>query len=280
MIFLANILFVTTSLVYLAASELFLAHLTGRSSANALAPRLMVLGVALQAASILLSSVALHVCPVRGVHFALSVVSFAACVLYVSLRRRYRLDFIGAFIAPLALTFHLASRFGGSPAHDGDPAHRLQSVILPVHVITNVLGDALFLLAFATALGYLIKERLLKQKRLSGIFRRLPPLDSLERAEHAFLLSGFVMLTIGLMTGTVWAARVEAGHPADVMRAVLGYTSWFVFAAALAFRASGRWRGRRASYITIFGFLCMSLVMLLYVARTIGPLASLLMELP
>ena len=53
----------------------------------------------------------------------------------------------------------------------------------------NLLGVALFSLAFAAAVAYLVQEKQLKKKRLEGIFQRLPPLDSLDKAEHKFLLA-------------------------------------------------------------------------------------------
>jgi ABC-type uncharacterized transport system permease subunit len=262
---LADLLFGATAAVYLAACVLFVAFLLGRAERAARwAPRLVAVGVPLHASQIVVSSLLLHVCPVAGIHFAMSVASMLAAGAYVVARGRFRIDVVGVFVAPLALTFLLASRFVGAGAGD---APRLRSAILPFHVAANLLGVALFTLAFAAACAYLVQERRLKQKKLEGIFQRLPPLDALDRAEHRFLIAGFPLLTIGILTGTLWAREVEAGGAAEIARAAFGYVSWGLFGLVLLLRAAAGWRGRRAAYGTIAGFGFTVLVLLLYLVR-------------
>jgi ABC-type uncharacterized transport system permease subunit len=262
---LADLLFGATAAVYLAACVLFVAFLLGRAEqAASWAPRLVAVGVPLHASQIVVSSLVLHVCPVEGIHFAMSVVSMLAAAAYVAVRARFRIDVVGAFVAPLALTFLLASRFVGV-GQGGAP--RLRSAILPFHVAANLLGVALFTMAFAAAVAYLLKERRLKQKKLEGIFERLPPLDALDRAEHRFLVAGFPLLTVGVLTGTLWAREVEAGGAQEIARAAFAYASWGLFGLVLLLRAAAGWRGRRAAYGTIAGFGFTVLVLLLYLVR-------------
>lgn len=266
---LSEVLFAVTAAAYSAASVLLVLFLAGKAGTTAPSPwgpRLVALGAATHAGHIVLSSLVLNVCPVKGMHFGLSVVSMVACVAYAVLRKRFKVDVVGAFVAPLALTFFLASRF----VNVHSPATAIKSAILPIHVLVNLLGDALFVLAFAAAVAYLVQENLLKQKKLSGVFRRLPPLDALDRAEHRFLLAGFVLLTAGILTGTVWAYKVEAGTTADVARAALGYATWLVFAGVLVMRAVAGWRGRRAAYGTIAGFAVALVVLGFYLVRALG----------
>jgi ABC-type uncharacterized transport system permease subunit len=260
--FLVDGLFAATASAYLAACVLFIAFLGNERFAVAgrVAPRLVAVGAVLHATHIVVSSLVWHVCPVEGIHFAMSVVSLLACALYLVMRRRYRIDVVGAFVAPLALTFLLASRLVVAT----EPEQRYRSTILPVHVTVNLLGYALFSLAFAAAVTYLLQEKRLKEKRLLGIFRRLPSLDALDRAEHRFLLAGFPLLTIGILTGTYWAHEVEAGSATDIARAALGYATWVLFAAVLCLRAGAGWRGRRAAYGTIAGFTFAVLVLIVY----------------
>ena len=265
---LADVLFLATALVYLVASGLFVAYLAGSERVKGvpnLAPRLVLVGAMLHASHIVVSSLLLRVCPVEGMHFAMSVVSVFVCAVYLGARARFRIDVVGAFVAPLALTFLLASRVVGGE----EPSLRIKSAILPLHVTVNLLGDALFTLAFAAAVAYLVQEKQLKQKRLVGVFQRLPPLDALDEAEHRFLLAGFPLLTIGILTGTIWARRVEVGSAADLTRAAFGYVTWLLFAGVLLLRAAAGWRGRRAAYGTIAGFGFAVLVLILYLVRSL-----------
>jgi ABC-type uncharacterized transport system permease subunit len=258
-------LFFLTAAAYVAASVLFLRYLVrGKGDVGLLGPRLIASGAALHGAHIVVASLVLRVCPVEGIHFPMSVASMSMCVAYVLARKRLRIEVAGAFIAPLALTSLLASRFVGGGA---EPGARVKGAILPFHVTTNLFGVALFTLAFSAATLYLIQEHLLKKKRIDGVFRRLPPLDVLDRAEHRFLLAGFPLLTIGIITGTLWARRVEMGAPSEVLRAIFGYVTWLVIAAVLFLRAAVGWRGRRAAYGTIAGFGFAVVVLLLYLLR-------------
>jgi ABC-type uncharacterized transport system permease subunit len=222
----------------------------------------VAIGVPLHAANIVVASLVAHVCPVEGIHFSMSIASMLAALAYVLARPRFRIDVVGVFVAPLALTFLLASRFVGTGS-----GPRLRSAMLPFHVAANLISLALFTLAFAAAVAYLLQERHLKKKKFQGTFYRLPPLDALDRAEHRFLVAGFPLLTIGVLTGTLWAREVEAGGAAEIARAAFGYASWGLFGAVLLLRAAAGWRGRRAAYGTIAGFGFTLLVLLLYLVR-------------
>jgi ABC-type uncharacterized transport system permease subunit len=260
----ANILFGLTAAMYTLASVIFLRFLAqGKGDVGTLGPRLIGFGAAFHATHIVVASLVLKVCPVEGIHFPMSVASMLMCSAYVVARKRLRVEVAGAFVAPLALTSLMASRFVGA----NEPGAGVRSLILPFHVLLNVVGVALFGLAFSAATLYLVQERFVKQKRLDGMSRRLPPLDALDRAEHGFLLAGFPLLTIGIITGTVWAKRVEMGATADILRAAFGYVTWLVIAGVLFLRAAAGWRGRRAAYGTIAGFGFAVLVLVLYLVR-------------
>lgn len=266
----ADALFAVTATAYFAACIIFILYLAGSKigAAYAWAPRLVGIGAALHAGHIVVSSLVLNVCPIKGMHFAMSVISMLACVGYSLVRTRAKssFDVVGVFVAPVALTFLLASRFVN--AHE--PSATMKGAILPVHVLVNLIGEALFLLAFAAAVTYLVQESQLKKKKLTGVFLRLPPLDALERAEHAFLLLGFPLLTVGILTGTLWSYRVETGSSADLWRAIFGWATWGLFAAVLLLRRAAGWRGRKAAYGTIAGFGFAVIVLVLYLVRAVG----------
>jgi ABC-type uncharacterized transport system permease subunit len=265
---IADALFRMTAVAYLIATLFFFVYLAGAKGgqlAGRLAPRVLVVGAALHAGDIVVSSILLHVCPVVGIHFAMSVVSLFACIAYLAMRSRWRIDVIGAVVAPLALTSLLASRFVGGG--DFAPGPRIKSALLPVHVAINLLGVALFALAFGAAALYLVQEKQLKKKHLEGIFQRLPPLDQLDRAEHRLLLAGFPLLTIGIVTGSLWVKRIEQGGTAEVIHALFGYVAWIVCALVLMLRSGAGWRGRRAAYGTIAGFGLTVVVLVVYLLR-------------
>ena len=260
----AELTFYATVIAYALASALFFAHLArsgGPRGAGKAAPRVLGLAAFFHTAYVCLASFLANVCPVKSIHYVASIAALSATGLYLFLRRRSSIDAVGAFVAPVSLTFVLGSRFVGVPD---------QSVgggLLAFHVTVNVLGDALFLLATGAAVLYLVEERRLKQKRAVHLFGRLPPLDALDRAEHRLLLWGFPLLTLGIISGTAWARRIEMGSPADAARALFAFGTWILFAGVLILRAAFGWRGRRAAYLTIAGFLSAVAVLVVYLVR-------------
>ncbi|WP_437898773.1 cytochrome C assembly family protein [Sorangium sp. So ce124] len=227
------------------------------------APLLLGLGALGHATYVTLASFVARVCPVHSVHFMLSVASLLAIGVYLVARRRFRVDALGLLIGPLGLAFLLGTFFLGKP----HPEPKFSPLFIAAHIMANLLGIALFLLAGASAALYLVQEKRLKQKRHVERMGNLPPLDTLDRAVHIFLSAGFPLLTLGIVTGTYWAHRLEMGNTEEVMRAIFGYATWLLIALVLLLRAAAGWRGRRAAYGTIAGLACAGAVLVIYLVR-------------
>ncbi|MCC6644546.1 MAG: cytochrome c biogenesis protein CcsA [Polyangiaceae bacterium] len=265
---LAEIAFFFGVAAYLGATVLSFTHLARRTPPHRGAAWLLGAGGAGHLGYLLFASLLAGVCPVESVHVALSAAVLVTIGAYLATRARFRLDAVGAFVAPIALAFLLGTRIVGL---DADARGRIPPMLLTLHVAANLVGVALFLLASVTAGLYLYAERQLKHKRSRAIAGRLPPLDALDRAEHRFLLVGFPMLTLGIVTGTAWAHKLEAGTPSEVLRAALGYLAWALFAGVLLLRAGAGWRGRRAAVGTLLGFAVSVLVVCVYLVRQGAP---------
>lgn len=261
---LAELAFSTTVVFYAAACALYFAHLAtrgGSERAARAAPWTLGIATAAHLAWVSFASLGERVCPIGSIHFLGSVAALFASGLYLGFRRRAKIEMLGVFVAPVALIFVLGSRFVGGPER------HVTGGFLALHVLVNLLGEAFFLLACGAAILYLAQEKQLKRKRGGGWLRRLPSLDALDRAMHRFLLSGFPLLTIGIISGTVWAGRLESGSPAEILRAAFGYGTWLLFGAVLVLRAARGWRGRKAAYGTIAGFSFALAVLAVYLLR-------------
>ncbi len=224
-------------------------------------PILLGIGAAAHALYVLVTSFVLHICPVHSVHFILSMATLLAIAGYLVARNRLRIYALGVALAPLGLVVTLGTFFLGS-----GPSQKLPASFTVLHVFANLVGVSLFLLAFGAAVMYLVKERRLKQKR-SLLGGGLGPLDSLDRAGHRFLLAGFPLLTLGAATGTMYAHGIEPGSLAELLRAIFGYATWLSIAAVLLLRLVAGWRGRRAAYGTVAGFMCALVVLFIYLVR-------------
>lgn len=232
-----------------------------------LAPYLLGGGALGHLAYVMMASFVANVCPIRSVHFILSIASLFAVATYLVLRRRFDIDALGLLVGPLGLAFLLGTYFLGKPASEP----RFSMLFITMHVLANLLGVALFVLAGGAAGLYLVQERRIKvKKRVAAHIHSLPPLDTLDHAVHRFLVAGFPLLTLGIITGTYWAKKLEMGSPEVVMRTIFGYATWFLIAGVLLLRALAGWRGRRAAYGTIAGLVCVAAVLLIYLVRPDG----------
>jgi len=133
----------------------------------------------------------------------------------------------------------------------------LDSWWFPIHVGLAFLGNAVFAVAFIAGVMYLLQERMLKNKRLSALFFRLPSLDTLDSLNYRCLTWGFPLMTMGIISGAVWAHSAWGSYWRWDPKETWALISWFVYAALLHGRLAIGWRGRRAALLAIIGFLCL-----------------------
>jgi ABC-type uncharacterized transport system permease subunit len=201
-----------------------------------------------------------------SVKFAVTLCAVSLAIAFLALRIRMRIDAIGVVVAPLSLALLVGAQF--LTGQGRDPVTDFPRTLLLMHVAANVLGVGLFLLAGAAGAFYLFQERRLKEKRVTSFQGRLPALDALDLTEHRLLLAGFPLLTFGIVTGAVFAARLGDMTSAGLARSALAYATWLLVAAVLVLRAVAGWRGRRAAYGTLAGVMCVLLVIGIYVAHS------------
>ena len=101
---------------------------------------------------------------------------------------------------------------------------------------------------------YLLQERMLKSKKFSGLFYRLPSLDTLDSMNYKCLTFGFPLMTMGIISGAIWANSAWGGYWRWDPKETWALITWFLYAALLHGRLTIGWRGRRAAIFAIIGF--------------------------
>lgn len=203
----------------------------------------------------------LDVHPGTSVREALGFLSWLMVGFYLLATIRYSLQILGVFVAPLALVILAVARL--SPSGEALPGLTLLGRI---HISLATLGVAIFALATALAVVYLLEERNLKRKRFDGIlFRRGIALESLDLLAHRLVLVGFPIFTLALMLGVIWSAQRAVGL--DRPEYPLALVTWVAFAGILITRTTHGWRGRKTAVLTIVGFIAAILVFGIYFAR-------------
>lgn len=129
----------------------------------------------------------------------------------------------------------------------------LSDPALEWHILLSLAAYSLFTLAAIQAIIVSFQEKQLRQHKLNGIFRKLPPLQTMENGLFQLISTGFSLLSIGLITGAIFIEDLFAQHL--VHKTVLSLIAWCVFATLLWGRHKHGWRGMTAVKWTIIGFI-------------------------
>ncbi len=184
-----------------------------------------------------------------------SLVFFACCIvlIYLFVEYRYKIRIIGAFVMPLAF---LAMAYASLSPNISD---RIQPLIpalksnwLIAHVITCFLGYAGFAVAFGISIMYLMKRR---DSTGGAMIGRLPAVDILDDLTHKMVQFGFLFLSVGIITGAVWAYSAWGRYWGWDPKETWSLITWFIYATLLHARLMRGWHGKRIAYISIVGFM-------------------------
>ena len=129
-----------------------------------------------------------------------------------------------------------------------------KSFWLYFHILGVFIGEAFFALACGLGILYLIHENAIKSKTRGFFYKRLPSLELLDIVGYSCITSGFILLTLGLIAGFVYAqfvwGRFWSWDPKEVWSAI----TWGIYAVLLHQRLTMGWRGRRSAIMAILGF--------------------------
>jgi len=222
--------------------------------------RILVAGFVLQTLHLAHQYYILGAVPVLSLKAALSFFSWTIIGVYLVFHPKFKLMVLGSFIVPFAAFLMIISSSIPQIAVTVRPGFK--SLWLTLHVGTIFIGNGIFVMTFMAAVMYLILEYHIKKKRIGPIFNRLPSLQTLDLINHYTLMYGFPFLTIGMITGSIYA-QLALGHywqwdPKEVWSLI----TWLLYAVLLHERLAVGWRGRRSALMSIvcFGFLIFTFV--------------------
>ncbi len=191
--------------------------------------------------------------PILGIYDALGLIAWIMTGTYLAFQLKTKTRILGAFVSPVAFLLMIVAsvRLGNDVAI---PAV-LQSSLVPVHIILAVAGEALFALASCAGAMYLVQDKLIKNKKGRSFSRLLPSLRDLDRINHLCLLSGFPLLTLGVLVGSVWARTAWGSNWQWDPKQLWTLMAWFLYALLLHQRLAIGWRGHKTAWFSILAFI-------------------------
>lgn len=85
---------------------------------------------------------------------------------------------------------------------------------------------------------------------------RMPETAELERMVYKAVAVGFPFLTLGIITGSVWASQAWGRYWGWDDKETASLITWLVFAVYLHLRFVPKWRGPWVAWVAVTGFLC------------------------
>jgi len=250
------LLFKITLLLYFVSTVLYLIDVIARRGKTGRAARwILVGGFAVHCVTLVSGYLEAGYTPVTNLYESLSFFAWAIVGIFLLFDIRYRMTVLGAFSCPLALVLMIVSSAAPKTVQELNPV--LDSWWFPIHVILAFSGNAVFAVAFAAGIMYLLQERMLKSKKFSALYYRLPSLETLDSINYKCLTFGFPLMTMGIISGAIWANSAWGGYWRWDPKETWALITWFLYAALLHGRLTIGWRGRRAAIFAIIGFLCL-----------------------
>lgn len=183
----------------------------------------------------------------------LSIYAWAIAGIYLGLQFKTRTRVLGAFIAPLILLFMIVAAGHDSGKNLVPPDW--QGWLTVLHLVLAIAGEALFVLACGAGAMYLIQNNLLKRKKSGKMSKLLPSLGDLDRINAIALLWGFVLLTLGMIGGAVFAAFVWPDAWISDPKVIWALAVWIVYGVLLHQRLAIGWKGSRMAVLSCLIFL-------------------------
>ena len=144
----------------------------------------------------------------------------------------------------------------------------LRSVWLQVHVLSSALGYGACGVAAGLGLALFSEQKPGGQSRQEA----QPPLATqTERMMERSVALGFPWLTLGILTGAIWAHKAWGRYWGWDPKETWALVTWLWYAMVLHLRPLRRWRGRKLAALVVagFGIVCFTFVGVPWLVRTI-----------
>jgi ABC-type uncharacterized transport system permease subunit len=143
-----------------------------------------------------------------------------------------------------------------------DPARAIQpsgpmSLQLQAHVLISLFAYGLLTVGAIVAVFALVQETRLRAGMFSPINQIFAPLETTEKLLFGITSAGFLFLLVAVSSGFAFVENLFAQHL--VHKTALSLLALVLFGLLLAGRRFAGWRGKRAIYLYLWGFLILCL---------------------
>ncbi|GAB94223.1 cytochrome c-type biogenesis protein CcsB [Kineosphaera limosa] len=171
--------------------------------------------------------------------------SWGILVAYVLFAWRYRVRMLGLVVLPVALAMLIYADTVEAQVRPLVPALH-NNLMLTIHVACAVLAYGAGAVAFGAAVMYLVHPH------VRG--RGLPSRQLLDEIGYRSAIVTYPLLTVMIILGAVWANVAWGRYWSWDPKETAALVTWLIYGAYLHARVARDWRGERAAWLLILGF--------------------------
>ncbi len=164
-----------------------------------------------------------------------------------------RFYLLGLILIPCIIVLNIMSVWLGKLVKAPSAEAYLQSTFAVLHIPFFLLSYALFILAAGISVLYVALDYQMKHKRYMRLFDRFPPLMRMDHYTHRCITFGFVFLTVGIVTGWLFAQQVRTMFSYMDAKVLSSVVLWLYYVMYLHLRPRIGWIGKRTGYVAITG---------------------------
>src|SRR5215813_2341603 len=208
-------------------------------------------GFVFQVSSIIVRAAQVHYLPLTQRYEAFSFFGALATLGFLIAHAKYRIAPLSVFAFPLIFLMTFVANLFYDPSLSIPPV--LRSNWIYIHTPLVFLGYAALFIELTAAIMSLLQEHALKSKHAVRFYHWLPSLEICDELAYRSLAIGFPLITLGIITGALWAQAVWGVWARDA-KVLFSFLTWLIYLLLIFYRLSG-WRGRKAAYLSIVGFI-------------------------
>lgn len=247
-----NSLFTIAVIAYLAATMLyFIFFAVKKEAAGTLAGRIFMVAFAAHTLALLARGLGAGRLPLTNQYEFATSFAWGIALCYLGFMKKYRFRALGAFVAPVVFLIIGYAAMQSREVRELMPA--LRSNWLAIHVSTAIISYGAFGVAFGVSLMYLLRGRM-KEDEFHR--RELPDGERLDLISYRAVSLGFLFLTLVIVTGAIWAERAWGRYWSWDPKETWSLITWIIYALYLHVRLSRGWKGKKAAWFAVIGFIC------------------------
>lgn len=191
-----------------------------------------------------------------------SFFSWVLVLVYLIAEIRYKIKDLGSFVIPIAFISLAYAFFLSRYTSDIAPVVQFW---LTIHRTLSFIGYAALALTFGVGIMYIIQEGQLKSRHPGTFYHRLPSLEILDDINRKAVDIGFPLITLGFISGIIWARQRDGYFSLDFKRTILMVITWSTYGTLFFGRIIAGWRGRKAARFVVYGFMVVIIAYMVHI---------------